>query len=147
VRTLVLTLVALALAAAPAEGADVQRVTSGMSPHGAAAFATDEAGTTAVAYETRRGIVVRVARGGGRFGRPVLAAPRRRGGRVDHDGDLEVEIGGGRVLVAWTRSDRSYVPDPDDRDDSCCDRVHAVVVGADDRPGRPRPLSPSGQSV
>ena len=142
-RPLLLAVVLTSAAAPAAQAAGVQTLSRGLSGYAqAAALATDDAGTTAVAYQTRRGIEVRVARGGGPFGRAVVAASRARGGRVD--ATLRLAVGGGRVLVAWSRADGSFPGDPDNRDDPCCSRIHAVVIGAGGRPGRPRRLSRPG---
>ncbi len=137
-----LTAVLLLLGAAPAAAADVQRVGGGLPRYADGAISEDG---SAIAYETRRGIVLRRLGADGRFGRPRLVASRARGGRVNVM--ISVATRGRRAVVGWLRVDGSEKADPDLRKEGCCDRIHAVVVRGSGRAGRPKRVSPPGQSA
>ena len=141
-RHVLLALLASTVAAAPAARAEV---IPGPRPlaSGNVALGDNGAGTVAVAYESRRGLVVAVSPRGGAFRRAVRIAKLARGERYDND--LTVTVGiGGDVLVVWDRFDGSVPADDEMRDEGCCTRVHAARLTPGGRRLPTRVLSPRG---
>jgi hypothetical protein len=133
---------AVAMAPAPAGAETVP----GARPlkDGTAAFATNGAGTSAVAFESRGGVLVSISRPGAPFVRPVRVGGPARGARFDHE--MHVAVGeAGDVVVVWERFDGTDPPDEEDRDDSgCCMRIHAARITAAGRRRPTRILSRAG---
>jgi hypothetical protein len=99
------------------------------------AIATGPDGVTTAFIRSAGRVVIRRARAGGRFG-----AARRvpLGGNAS---TATVAAGDGFAALAWTHFDASLIPEPYSREDPCCRRVRAALIGRSGRITHPRTLS------
>jgi hypothetical protein len=100
-----------------------------------AAIGTGPDGLTTALVPNRGRVVVRRARAGRGFG-----AARRvpLGGNASTP---TVAAGDGFAALAWTHFDASLIPEPYAREDPCCRRVRAALIGRSGRITHPRTLS------
>ena len=107
----------------------------------AAAIATGPDGVTTALIRSGARVVVRRARAGRGFG-----AARRvpLGGNAS---TANVAAGDGFAALAWTHFDASLIPEPYAREDPCCRRVRAALIGRSGRITHPRTLSAPKSNV
>jgi hypothetical protein len=103
------------------------------------ALATAASGRSVALVAGGRRLTVRLAAPG----HPFASAQRL----PTFGGTPAVATADGLTSLAWTHFDRSYIAEPDAREEDCCARLRAATLDAAGRPRRPRELSSPGFSV